>query len=136
MSESKQNIDNQDITEVLASGGDNAVPKNLSPDGPDVVSEDEPEEELEPLEAALRDASNWRDVALRSKAELDNFRKRMARERSDAIRYANLDLLETLLPVLDNFEFGLQAAKAEEGSSIYFGMQMVLLNILWRELTL
>lgn len=68
----------------------------------------------------------WRDVALRAKADLENFRKRIAREKADAIRFANADLLRSLLPILDNFEWGLEAARQEsETSSIFQGMQMV-----------
>lgn len=89
----------------------------------------DPSGDQDPLVAAQQEALMWKDVALRAKAELENFRKRMARERADAARYANADLLHALLPVLDNFEFGLQAAKAEEGSSIYLGMKMVLKQI-------
>jgi molecular chaperone GrpE len=81
----------------------------------------------DPLNAALLEAAQWKETALRSAAELDNYRKRMAREMQDAARYANAGLLESLLPVLDNFDYGLQAAKAEnEKSNIYVGMSMVL----------
>jgi len=62
---------------------------------------------------------------MRATADLDNFRKRMAREKSEALQYANQALLEDLLPVLDNFEIGLQAAANEEESMIYQGMRMV-----------
>ena len=69
----------------------------------------------------------WKDVAARAQADLDNFRKRMARERSEAIQYANRSLLEQLLPIIDNFEMGLKAASAAEGESsiILQGMSMV-----------
>ncbi|MCL4103663.1 UNVERIFIED_CONTAM: hypothetical protein GTU68_059742 [Idotea baltica] len=50
----------------------------------------------------------------------------MAREKSDAIQYANGNLLQSLLPVIDNFEMGLKAAAQEgEGSMVYMGMVMV-----------
>jgi molecular chaperone GrpE len=81
---------------------------------------------LTPLEQAQADAQHWKELALRSAAELDNFRKRSAKERMDAVKYANGNLLETLLPVVDNFEFGLQAARAEgENSPVLMGMSMV-----------
>ncbi|MDF1815484.1 MAG: nucleotide exchange factor GrpE [Verrucomicrobiales bacterium] len=68
----------------------------------------------------------YKDIAARSQADLENYRKRMARERTEAIQYANFSLLSTLLPVIDNFEMGLQAAKNEgETSVIYQGMTMV-----------
>lgn len=68
----------------------------------------------------------WRDIAARAQADLENYRKRMAREKSEAIQYANRSLLESLLPVVDNFEMGLQAARQEsENSPIFQGMAMV-----------
>jgi molecular chaperone GrpE len=68
----------------------------------------------------------YKDIALRSVADLDNYRKRMAREKDDAIRFANANFLERLIPILDNFELGLQAAKASSGqSAVVDGMSMV-----------
>lgn len=84
----------------------------------------------DPLSQALIESAQWKEVAMRTAAELDNYRKRMAREMQDSTRFANAGLLEALLPVLDNFEYGLQAAKAEsEKSNIYVGLSMVLRQI-------
>ncbi|MBV9492502.1 MAG: nucleotide exchange factor GrpE [Verrucomicrobia bacterium] len=78
---------------------------------------------VEELRAELE---KYKDLALRSVADLDNYRKRVAREKEDAIRYANASFLERLIPVLDNFELGLQAAKASGGgSAVLDGMTMV-----------
>ena len=73
----------------------------------------------------------WKDVAARAQADLDNFRKRIAREKSEAIQYANRNLLEQLLPIIDNFEMGLKAASSAEGDSsiILQGMSMVFKQI-------
>ena len=67
----------------------------------------------------------WRELAMRTSADLENYRKRVARDKEEALRYANQSLLEELLPILDNFEMGMQAAAGEEGSMIYIGMDMV-----------
>ena len=90
-------------------------------------SEDQqPEEEVDPITALQAEVDHWKDMALRQKADLENFRKRTTRERQDAIRFANGSLLEALLPILDNFEMGLNAARAEsEESMIFQGMNMV-----------
>lgn len=72
------------------------------------------------------EAAKLKDLALRARADLDNFRKRALREKEEAIRYANNGLLERLLPVIDNFELGLDAAKtAADTASIFQGMSMV-----------
>ena len=84
---------------------------------------EDPQDQLAQLKAEL---SKYKDVALRSVADLDNYRKRMAREKDDAIRYANASFLERLIPILDNFELGLQAAKAGGSqSAVQDGMMMV-----------
>ena len=86
----------------------------------------EPEVPKDPLTAAKEELASWRDRALRTQADLENFRKRSARDRSDAIKYGNASLLEELLPIADNFEMGLAAATAEGAdSSIAQGMGMV-----------
>jgi molecular chaperone GrpE len=84
---------------------------------------DDSRDQLTQLKAEL---SKYKDVALRSVADLDNYRKRMAREKDDAIRYANSNFLERLIPILDNFELGLQAAKAGGSqSAVQDGLMMV-----------
>ncbi len=95
---------------------------NGSPDiGP------EPDPEKEPIGDSLHEeVEKWRDVAARSQADLENYRKRMSREKTEAMRYANADLLRSLLSVIDNFEMGLKAARDQgEESVIYQGMVMV-----------
>jgi molecular chaperone GrpE len=68
----------------------------------------------------------YKETALRAAADLDNYRKRMAREKEETVRYANFGFLERLIPILDNFELGLQAAKTDPGKSgILEGMKMV-----------
>lgn len=68
----------------------------------------------------------FRDLALRTAADFDNYRKRATREKEDAIRYANTSLLENLLPLLDNFELGLEAARsAPDAAAILEGLAMV-----------
>jgi molecular chaperone GrpE len=72
------------------------------------------------------EVERYKELALRASADLDNYRKRMARERDDAVKYANTAFLEKLIPILDNFELGLQAARSGSGpSSILEGMAMV-----------
>lgn len=81
-----------------------------------------PVEDVDPQAEAAR----FKDLALRAQADLENYRKRAAREKEDAIRYANTSLLEKLLPVLDNFELGLEAARtSSDTASIVQGMTMV-----------
>jgi molecular chaperone GrpE len=68
--------------------------------------------ELEELTAKAAQAQQNYDQLLRTAAEFENFRKRAARERAEAVRFANEGLLQRLVPVLDNFEMAMQAANA------------------------
>ena len=72
------------------------------------------------------DLDRFRDLALRSQADFENYKKRAAREKEDAVKYANSSLLQRLVSILDNFELGLAAARTEsERSPIYSGMVLV-----------
>jgi molecular chaperone GrpE len=74
--------------------------------------------------AALVDA--LKDQLLRTKADWDNYRKRTIREKEEAVKYASESVLEKLLPILDSFEMGLQAAqKASDPTAIAHGMQLI-----------
>lgn len=72
------------------------------------------------------EVDRYRDAALRAAADLENYRKRMIREKEEAIRFANAGLLEKLLPILDNFELGLDAARGDEATKgIVSGFSMI-----------
>ena len=95
-------------------------------DSPEDNPDSTDQEDLDPIEEAQKDAAHWKDLAARNQAELDNYRKRMAREKSDAIKFANASLLSELLPVIDSFQMGLSAAINEDPDSmISKGMEMV-----------
>lgn len=80
----------------------------------------------DPLAGLQADLDRFRDLALRSQADFENYKKRSAREKEEAIKYANSSLLQRLAAILDNFELGLAAAKAQgEKSPIYSGMVLV-----------
>ena len=101
----------------------------------DTTEQTNPESEAGETEETLlaqiqNDLERFRDLALRSQADLDNFRKRAAREKEDAVKYANASLLERLIPILDNFEFGLTAARADGAAGpLLTGMEMVAKQI-------
>src|SRR5262249_41583808 len=83
----------------------------------------DPEDALAGLQA---DLDRFRDLALRSQADFENYKKRAAREKQDAVKYANSSLLQRLVSILDNFELGLAAAKTQSHQSpIYSGMVLV-----------
>jgi molecular chaperone GrpE len=85
-----------------------------------------PEQMAELREKAAK-ADQLHEQLLRTAADLDNFKKRAARERQDAIKFANESLLEKLLPIIDNFEMALTAAGAQNTSidALKSGVQMI-----------
>ena len=78
------------------------------------------------LRAAREEVSKYQDLYVRAQAEMENYRKRAAREKEEAVRYANTRLLDALLPIFDNFELGLEAAQqATDAGGVVQGMAMV-----------
>jgi molecular chaperone GrpE len=89
------------------------------------VGHEESEAE-DPMAGLQADLDRFRDLALRSQADFENYKKRCAREKEEAIKYANNSLLQRLVAIIDNFELGLAAAKEQgEQSPIYSGMVLV-----------
>jgi molecular chaperone GrpE len=101
-----------------------------APEPATVAPGDPPGEEDDPMAGLQADLDRFRDLAMRSQADFENYKKRCAREKEEAIKYANSSLLERLLPIIDNFELGLSAARAEgEQSPVYAGMSLVFKQI-------
>ena len=88
------------------------------PEMPEMEEQAEEQQQVDEL-------TKWREMALRTAAEYDNYRKRCVKDREDFTKYANRSLLEELLPVIDNFEMGMQMAQQDTSSMIYIGMSMV-----------
>src|SRR6266496_460930 len=97
-----------------------------APSSAPAASDVERGEADDPMAGLQADLDRFRDLALRSQADFENYKKRSAREKEEAIKYANSSLLQRLAAILDNFELGLAAAKAQgEESPIYSGMVLV-----------
>ncbi len=72
------------------------------------------EQELEKLKAQV--AENW-DKFLRTAADLENYRKRVSREKEELARYTSERVVSALLPVLDNLDRALTAAETHTGDT-------------------
>ncbi|HUG35645.1 MAG TPA: nucleotide exchange factor GrpE [Candidatus Limnocylindrales bacterium] len=90
----------------------------------------------EALDAKTREAEASQDRYLRAAAEFDNAKKRAARDREELTRTANESLLRDLLPVLDNLDRALQAARRDPGAAaVTSGVELIqreLLRVLER----
>jgi molecular chaperone GrpE len=110
-----------------------AKPETVDPSSPPVTEPEVPTvvppEEIENLKTkAAKADENW-NLYLRAVADLENYKKRAARERQDALRFANESLIAKLIPVLDNFEMAQAAAQTSAGDSVQSlqaGVAMIL----------
>ncbi|RPE81610.1 nucleotide exchange factor GrpE [Vulcaniibacterium tengchongense] len=81
------------------------------------------------LEAVQAELAQLREEALRERADLDNQRKRIAREIEMARRFANERLLSDLLPVIDSLEAGLKV-EGDTARHLREGMELTLRQLL------
>jgi molecular chaperone GrpE len=107
-----------------------AVPENPEKK-PEIEAPGSREKELEEKIAALEaQVEEGKDQYLRKAADFENFRKRMNREKQEAIEYANQSLLVDLIQTIDDFERAIKAAEtmarsSPEFTSFYEGVSMI-----------
>ena len=80
---------------------------------------------------AAKGKEHWEQL-VRTSADFDNYKKRAAREKQDAIRYANESLLQKLVGVLDNFDMAFSAAANSTDpavKSLHTGVNMILAQL-------
>jgi molecular chaperone GrpE len=90
-------------------------------------------ERIKELEEALsakglESASNW-DKYLRERADLENYRKRVQKEKEEILKYGNESFIQEILPSVDNLERAIAHA-SEEGSAIIEGVKLTLSMLL------
>lgn len=106
-------LQDQEVTDIL---------EELVDDEPVVV------EELDPLEAAQAQAAEYLALAQRTRADLENYRRRTAKEREELLRYGAERVLTDMLGVLDDVERA-QAHAAEE-NPLAEGVRMMHANLI------
>lgn len=140
---SKRMSEDKDEKEVNVDGTGEPVESEAAGDQRDIDAESAEvsvDETSTPLPSELNDEDlkalmvkagkaeeNW-DKYVRLSAEFENFRKRSAREKTDAIRYANEALIEQLLPTIDHFDMALAATQSGADvnvKAIQTGVKMV-----------
>ncbi len=85
------------------------------------------EEQLAAKEKEARE--NW-DRFLRERADLENYRKRVGREKEELLNYGNKSLLEEILPVIDNLERALAHASEDGLGAVVEGIRMTHVMLL------
>ena len=89
------------------------------------AAQDQVEHDLDELTATKRERDEYLELAQRTRADFENYRKRVAKESAEATARGKAELAKQLLPVVDNLERALAAAEAEQGSLVK-GVQLVL----------
>ena len=83
------------------------------------------------LQAAREEARRNQDRWQRERADLDNFKKRAAREQGETVKFANEAILKDLLPVVDNLERAVEHARGGgNGEPLAEGVALVLKALL------
>ncbi|HWL10196.1 MAG TPA: nucleotide exchange factor GrpE [Planctomicrobium sp.] len=82
---------------------------------------------IDPVVQLTAERDELRDLLLRTRAEMDNIRKRMNRERDEERRYASLPVVQQFLPAFDNLQRAVAAGEQDHNAaSLVQGVQMVL----------
>jgi molecular chaperone GrpE len=83
------------------------------------------------LKKAQEEAAENYDRFLRVSADLENYKKRVSKEKADLVRYGNEELIKELLPVIDNLERALEHTASEGAQGgIADGVAMTLQQFL------
>ena len=84
------------------------------------------EELMAKLEETEKKAAENYDKYVRAGAELDNYKKRAVREKADAIKYGNENLLRDFLPLVDNLDRAMEhAGSCEDFQAFRQGLKML-----------
>ncbi len=93
--------------------------------------ETDPAESRPGLQDAQALAAENRDLYLRSQADIENLKKRFAREKQDWLKFANESLIRELLPVIDSLQQALQHAEDQNApSALREGVELTLKSLL------
>ncbi len=108
--------------------------KKIKVDAPEAVkaaaeestpSNNELSEIKEALEAKEKEAKENYDRYLRAVAELDNYRKRAARDKADILKYGKEDLVKDILPFLDSLDRALEHTDSNDAQAFKSGIALI-----------
>jgi molecular chaperone GrpE len=109
-------------------GSGEAEPASASSQETPPETTEDPTARIQELETALTArealaAENW-DKFLRERADLENYRKRVQKEKEEILRYGNESVLQEILPAVDNLERALEHADSQD--PVITGVKMTL----------
>ncbi|MDD3592431.1 MAG: nucleotide exchange factor GrpE [Sulfurovum sp.] len=90
---------------------------------------------VDPLEAAQAEAEAWKDKYLRAHADFENSKKRLEKDKNNAVSYANESFAKDILSVMDSFENALAAMNSnEENDSDAYVQMLEGVNLTYEQL--
>ena len=116
-------VEGKEKSTTASKGPDNESPPKMKGDALNDLQEDlaKKEEEIKALN----------DKVLRAHAEFENFKKRVTKEKSDLMKYANEEFAKEMLRTIDNLEMALDHAREDNQSdSITEGIEIILKQLL------
>lgn len=92
--------------------------------------------EVDPLEAALAEAAEYKDKHLRAHADFENAKRRLEKDKMNAVSYANESFAKDILAVIDSFENALASIEGadEENSSEVLKQMKEGVNLTYEQL--
>ena len=110
----------QELVDVLLEENESGLQEESGQEPPEEVEVDE-------LTMSRQECQETKDQLLRLAAEFDNYRKRMERDRSRDLKYAEENLIKELLPAVDNLERAIeQGKKSGDNSELLQGVEMTV----------
>ena len=135
--EEKKPESQPELEKQEATSKEKTAPEHTSGKQPDQDAVAEPVPEVEEpaaltpeelLAESQKEIEKNRDLYLRARADLENYRKRVQREKEDLVRFGNENIIRELLPVLDNLERAVEHARSEnnESQGLLEGVEMTI----------
>jgi molecular chaperone GrpE len=111
MSQEEQEVEQTNLDESQTEGQNEAKAEEIP--------------EVDPLEAALAEAAEYKDKYLRAHADFENAKRRLEKDKMNAVAYANESFAKDILSVMDSFESALAAMEnsSEESSEVLVNMK-------------
>lgn len=103
----------------------NENPATENTDATQTESAVEPAESLTPEQKLEEELAQEKDKFLRLFAEFENYKRRTAKERIDLFKTANQEVLQALLPVIDDFDRALVEIKKSEDDILLKGVELI-----------
>jgi molecular chaperone GrpE len=111
--------ESQESMEETKELGEQSLQTEPEPQVSEVPEAAKSEEATRNLAEAEKQVEYYKDLLLRKIAEFDNFKKRVENDASAAVKYGKADIIQSLLPVIDDFERSLRLGKDRRESEAF-----------------